>query len=99
MIPIRTAPFFKKKDVLKLYDEELRTTLEAILNVSLEGSVWDQCSLPVAKGGLGIRLASDLALPAFLASSHGAEGGMITLLPAHMTKLEYELRQEAVVEW
>lgn len=37
----------------------------------------------MASGGLGIRLATDIALPAFLSSAHGASGGMSQLLPGH----------------
>ena len=76
---LRTAPFFKKQEILAKYDEVLRSSLETILNVTLEGDAWVQSSLPASKGGLGIRWASDLALPAFLSSSYGAEAGMSTL--------------------
>ena len=39
-----------------------------------------QSSLPVKFGGLGICKATDLALPAFLASAHGASTGVLGLL-------------------
>jgi hypothetical protein len=47
---------------------------------------WDQASLQIRCGGLGIRKASDVALPAFLASGHGA---------ANMVKLVNPIRMEA----
>ena len=50
----------------------MRDSLEKILNVKLSGEVWIQSTLPVASGGLGIHLASELALPAFLSSGHGS---------------------------
>ena len=43
-----------------------RYTLEKILNISLSTSCWEQSSLPVKFGGLGIRSAQDIALPALL---------------------------------
>ena len=42
--------------------------LKAILNVDLDDVIWKQATLPVSSGGLGVRLATDLALPAFLSS-------------------------------
>ena len=96
---LRTAPFFKKKDILHLYDEELKNALETILNVPLEGDAWIQCTLPVKKGGLGICKASEIALPAFLSSAHRAQIGKEALQLAHINKIKYELRQDAEIIW
>jgi len=57
--------------LLKVFDSLLWTGLEIVLNLSLADSHWAQASLPVKAGGLGIRLATLLALPAFLASAAG----------------------------
>ena len=54
--------------VLEQYDLEIQNTLKKILNVQLTTRLWEQCSLPVKFGGLGIRSAKDVALPAFLSS-------------------------------
>lgn len=54
-----------KSTVLSEYDAVVRHTLKAVLNVDLTEAVWNQASLPVSSGGLGVRLATDLALPAF----------------------------------
>ena len=59
-------------EVLQDYDQQIRQGPEEILNARLEEDTWTQSTLPVAQGGLGIILTSDLALPAFLASSYGA---------------------------
>ena len=47
----------------------MRVGLESIINVSINDSTWTQVSLPVSCGGLGIRSALSLSLPAFLAST------------------------------
>ena len=57
---------------LKIYDEILRGTAESILNCNLSGLQWDRASMPISKGGLGVRQAADVALPAFIASIHSA---------------------------
>jgi hypothetical protein len=58
-----------KHPELEIYDTKLRQGLEKILNISLNDNQWTQASLPIKMGGLGIRRASSLALPAFLASA------------------------------
>jgi hypothetical protein len=42
--------------------------MESILTLSMDDGAWRQCTLPTARGGLGIRLASDLAIPCFVSS-------------------------------
>ena len=81
---LRTSPFFKMPETLGLYNNQLRNSLETILNIKLDDLAWQQSSLPVAFGGLGIRWATDIALPAFLSSAHGAQGGVKKLLPQEM---------------
>ena len=61
----------QKSTVLFEYDEGIRHILKVILNVDMNGVIWKQATLPVSSGGLGVRLATDLALPAFLSSVNG----------------------------
>ena len=58
----------------------MKVCLVKILNTQLDKEKHLQSSLPVRFGGLGIRRATDLALPAFLASANGAGFGVQTLL-------------------
>jgi len=51
------------------------------MNVELSDNAWDQATLPVANGGLGIRRAMDVALPAYLSSVSGSHGLITQLLP------------------
>jgi hypothetical protein len=60
-----------------------RNTLQSITNVDLYDSAWNQATLPISFGGLGVRRASDLALPAFLSSVAGSSSlSLMQLLPA-----------------
>ena len=68
---LRSAPCYANH-LLKQYDDTIRNTLQLILNISLSDSSWDQASLPISSGGIGVRLAADLALPAFLSSVAGS---------------------------
>ena len=54
---------------LSIFDDTLPQGLSTILNVSLSDDQWLQSSLPVQKGGLGIRSAGMLASSAYLASA------------------------------
>ena len=81
----RTGPCFLKSKILEEYDQVIRTALTNILNTQLtEESVWTQCTLPVKDGGLGIRAAQDLALPAFLSSYTASIQTAFSILPEGM---------------
>ena len=55
--------------ILSQIDEVLKSNVSHIANVVLSDVQWIQASLPVKAGGLGIRRATSLALPAYLASA------------------------------
>ena len=80
---LRCAASFKSS-VLQEYDGVIKHTLKVILNVDLTDDVWRQATLPVSSGGLGVRLATDLALPAFLSSVNGAADLTMKLLPSRL---------------
>ena len=55
--------------ILYEFDNLLREGISAITNSLLSDLQWLQTSLPIREGGLGIRLASSLALSAFFTSA------------------------------
>src|SRR6218665_729754 len=61
------------KPLLDRYDVLLRKGLSSILNIDMTNDQWTQASLPIKLGGLGIRRAASLAIPAFLASAAGTQ--------------------------
>src|SRR5260370_40950541 len=65
---LRCAPSWRSANALINYDDNLKLSLEKILNCSLSNRAWDQISLPISQGGLGIRHAVHSAIPCFLAS-------------------------------
>jgi len=56
-------------DLLKAFNDELRSGVSSTCNVSLTDDQWLQASLPVCSGSLGLRHLSSLASSAFLASA------------------------------
>jgi len=69
---LRSSKAFLLSDRLKTVDEIFRSTLEAITNVRMNEFSWDQASLPLVNGGLGIRKVEDLAMPAYLSSVYSS---------------------------
>ncbi|XP_074039515.1 uncharacterized protein [Leptinotarsa decemlineata] len=65
---LRCSPTWHDEQGLQNVDDELRRMLELITNNRIEDETWLQASLPVSRGGLGIRSATSLALPSFLSS-------------------------------
>ena len=65
---LRTCPSFLYPNDLSEIDELFRLTLENISNTRINGNIWDQASLPMKYGGIGIRKTTDLAIPAYFSS-------------------------------
>ena len=65
---LRCSPCFGHH-LLQEHDTVLREGLSAIVNIHMSDIHWLQASIYVKSGGLGIRRAVSLALPAFLASA------------------------------
>lgn len=95
---LRTSPAWKCKEFLKSVDNKIKSTLELILNVSLNDKQWIQANLPIKCGGLGIRRVEDISLPAFLSSTFG-----VNVLVSHILKKSDEnidyLMEEALQNW
>ena len=68
---------------LVLFDDLLRNAFSLITNSNLSDIQWTQASLPIRDGGLGIRRASSLALPAFLASAASSAALQSGILGRH----------------
>ena len=65
---LRSAPVYTADNLLRDIDNDIRTAVVRATNVDLTDSAWDQASLPVRMGGLGVRRVSDLALPCYISS-------------------------------
>lgn len=96
---LRTCPVWKFPNILNSLDIYLRNSLETILNIVLTESQWIVASLPISKGGLGIRKISDIALPAFLASIHGVHNQVSQFLCKTDHMVSVHLTDEALESW
>ena len=87
---LRTTPCFEEVDLLQQYDSIIRKSLSKICNVNFDESSYTQAILPVSKGGIGIASASQIALPAFLASASGAKSALSCILPEDYVDASFE---------
>jgi hypothetical protein len=81
LFTLRCAACYRSP-ILPDYDNVIKQTLRVVLNIDLTETVWSQATLSVSSGGLGVRLATDLSLPAFLSSVNGSAALALQLLPS-----------------
>jgi hypothetical protein len=96
---LRSAPCFLKPAILERYDTIIRNALVKILNVQLSEEAWNQATLPVSKGGLGIRPASEVALAGYLSSVNATAGIVQSLLPTNVRGQQCNHYESALHEW
>lgn len=87
---LRGSPMWRNESSLLQYDEVLKNSIESIFNIALSNRAWIESSLPIKKGGIGIRHASDIALPCFLSSLYDASALLDQLLPKNYRLVDLE---------
>ncbi|KAF2885104.1 hypothetical protein ILUMI_21068 [Ignelater luminosus] len=95
---LRTSPAWKFPEWCSASDNKLKNGLESILNIQLDCVQWTQASLPIKSGGLGIRKITDIALPAFLASTFGVHA-LVNLICPSLDEGTVHLEEEAKEIW
>ncbi|XP_061723449.1 uncharacterized protein LOC133529685 [Cydia pomonella] len=96
---LRTSPSWQFPESAKEIDQELKSTLQLILNVDLTDTQWIQASLPIRHGGLGIRRVEDIGLIAFLASAHGTVDLVTRILALNGGNSPVPFVSEALAKW
>lgn len=69
---IRSSPCLNSCHLNNI-DTKVREMLESLLNVLFTDTIWNQASLPIKLGGLGVRKMTEVALPAYLSSLASAK--------------------------
>ena len=98
---LRTSPCFLSPSLVA-YDDELRSILSSICNIHFDDSndpSWIQASLPVKSGGLGLRIAVQLAPSAFLASAAACPVLVHRILPPHLQSAPISNVDDGVAVW
>ncbi len=85
---LRSSPSFLSPN-LKDYDDVLISIVGTIANTCLDDNAWNQVSLPVKAGGLGIRSAVQLAPSAFLSSAAASSDLVHHILPPRFGSQEF----------
>ena len=95
---LRTAPCFLDENILITYDKIIHQSLIDILNIQILDAALNQATLPISKGGLGLRPAMEVALSGFLSSMCATEKLTGDLLPFqnNQPNLHFDL---AIQKW
>ena len=96
---LRCSPAWRNFEQLHNYDDILKKTLESITNAQMDTPAWQQASLPVKMGGLGIRHTIDLAIPSFLASSFSVDNLMSAILPGEIYSAQDTVIDDVLSRW
>ncbi|KAJ8732159.1 hypothetical protein PYW08_014889 [Mythimna loreyi] len=96
---MRTTPTWLCPEEVSSFDNALKLVVQSVLNVSLDGPQWRQAALPIRCGGLGVRCARDVGLPAFLASAHGVANLVTVLLGTNGDGGSMPFVSDAVSAW
>jgi hypothetical protein len=96
---LRSSPCFLKPTILERYDTIIKDALVKILNIQLPEEAWSQATLPVAKGGLGLRPATEVAIAGYLSSIHASSGIVQSLLPINVRGQQSNHYESALNEW
>ena len=78
---LRTSPCHSSP-IMRDFDDCMRSTLESITNCRLDDSAFQQATLPIKFGGLGVRSTVDISLPAYIASCIKTTDTVKELLPS-----------------
>ncbi|KAI5643831.1 hypothetical protein NE865_04007 [Phthorimaea operculella] len=96
---LRCSHLWKFRKQLDKIDNVIRETLVRILNCPIDDKAWNQASLPVRFGGIGIRKSSSIALPAFLSSVHASIPLCNSILSPSLGSVEICGVPEGVEQW
>ena len=95
---LRASPAYLCTAGLLGFDGSLRKAVENITNVGFDEDSWVQAGLPVSLGGLGVRRAVDVALPAFAASMHSV-GELVEVILSRVNMTDTNELAEAGEAW
>jgi hypothetical protein len=96
---MRTSHLFMEPHFLEKFDKVLQESLQTNLNTKLNELSWNQASLPVSFGGIGVRKSQDVALPAFISSVDGAQENVKNLFPIQIAQEKSVYLDSALELW
>ncbi|KAF2894756.1 hypothetical protein ILUMI_11417 [Ignelater luminosus] len=91
-----TSPAWAAIEIINAIDRSIEVAFESISNISFGEQQWCIASLPIKFGGLGLRKASDIMLPAFLAFVNSVLG-LITLMLQNITDETWRFPRHASI--
>ena len=68
LFKLRSSPCYRLHAELTQFDKTLRQATSTVCNIKFDDTGWQQSTLPVAQGGLGLSSAVNVSLPAYASS-------------------------------
>lgn len=65
---LRSSPAYQEEESLASFDAIVKDSVSSLTNVDFDFNSWNQATLPIGLGGIGILSAQDVALPGFISS-------------------------------
>ena len=96
---LRSSPCFLIPEVLEHFNKVLKESVVDILNISLSEMSYNQLTLPISKGGLGLRLVTEIAISGYLSSVCATESIVNLLLPEHISNQRNDFWDSAFEKW
>lgn len=96
---LRSCSIWHLRTLIEPIDNVLKKSLTKILNLQFDDRSWRQATLPIRLGGLGIRTASSVALPAFLSSTHSTLTLISKILILSIADVRVSGQADAVAHW
>ena len=79
---LRSTPCWHAMEDLVEYDNILKSSLEKIVNCRFSENAWNEATLAVKFGGLGLRNATNLCFSSFLSSVHSVADLLVSIVPS-----------------
>ena len=86
-------------NILEEFNNVIKDSVVNILNISLSDLAHSQLTLPIAKGGLGLRLATEIAISGYLSSVKASSSAVNSLLPVNMLDVKDDFWELAFNQW
>lgn len=96
---MRCSPFWRYPQFCEKVDNIIHLQIQSLFNVQLNERQFLQATLPIRFGGLGIRLISSVAVPAFLSSAHSTSTLIGKILTPSLRDFEVAYVAETENAW
>ena len=90
MYLFRTAPTFVFMNSVEIITSYIRGAVQTVSNILITNREWDQLTLPIKLGGLGLQSPSDLTLAAYISSTLATSEDVSKVIASQYTSKSFK---------